>query len=73
MESNVQSYWKPWSACKSVWGGIIAIASAALGAAGYTIGPEDAETLSVLLASIGSGIGSLLAIYGRVTAKKAIG
>ncbi len=64
---------KPWYASKAVWGGLVAVAApVASYALHVTIGAGDQATLVDALAGIGSGVGGLLAVYGRVTATRAI-
>lgn len=58
---------------KGVWGGIIVVLSALLGAFGYTIGLEDQQALVDAVSQLGAMIGGVLAIYGRITATKRIG
>lgn len=58
---------------KTVWGGIVAPASAGAGALHYSVSAADAANVVELLTSIATGIGSLIAIYGRVVATKKIG
>lgn len=63
---------KHWWASKAVWGGVLAILAGLLGYFGYSVSAEDQETLALTLASIGSGVGGVLAIYGRIRAKASI-
>jgi hypothetical protein len=64
---------KPWYASSGVWGGVIAVLAAVLGLLGYSIGAEDQVALAGYVATIGSVVGGLLAIIGRVRASKKIG
>ncbi len=64
---------KPWYASKGIWGGVIAVLAAVLGAFGYTVGPEDMQQLSVIGASIGGSIGGVIGVIGRVKATKTVG
>ena len=71
---------------KTVWGGIIVLASWGLATAGYVISESDQKTLVEIVAGIASSeggvtavimaavnaTGALWAIYGRVTATKRI-
>ncbi len=59
-------------ASRAVWGGIVSIAGAGLGALGYTLSPEDATALPILIASVASGLGGIGAIVGRVRASKKV-
>ena len=68
---------KPWYASKGIWGSIIAIISLALGLfGGHAMTPEAQVTLTDQIVAVASGIGtligSILAIIGRLTAKTAI-
>lgn len=67
MEEN-----KKWWESKGVWGGVLAVVGGLLGVGGYVLGPEDIETLSAAFASIGSAVGGILAVYGRVKASKKV-
>jgi hypothetical protein len=60
-------------ASKTVWGGLIAVAAALLGLFGYTITPADQVAVVEAVAAIGSAVGGVLAIYGRIVATKRIG
>ena len=59
-------------ASKTVWGGVVAILPPALSLVGVDLSPQDAQGIVEHVDTIISGIGGLLAIYGRVTATKAI-
>jgi hypothetical protein len=63
-------------ASKGVWGGLIAIlpmALSLLSIVGINISAADAQGLMGHIDVIIAAIGGLLAIYGRITAKKVIG
>ena len=64
---------KTWVSSKGVWGGIIAAAGGALSLGHYTLSPTDAAHAVDAVTGIISGIGGLVAIYGRVVASKKIG
>lgn len=64
---------KPWWQSKTLWGAIVAIASSALGLAGFEFTEADAEALTGLLTSIGAALGGIIAIVGRLKAKSRIG
>lgn len=53
---------------KTIWGSLIAVAGALMGAFGL-----DASSLTGMESEIVTFIGSALAIYGRITAVKKIG
>lgn len=59
-------------ASRGVWGGLVAVAGGLGGLFGWSIAPEDAVQLPILLASISSGVGGVLAIVGRIGATRAI-
>ena len=68
---------KKWYKSKTIWGGIITIFSLLLSLKGIQI---DEQTRQILIdqltataSAIGTLIGSLLAIYGRIKAEKKIG
>jgi hypothetical protein len=64
---------KPWYASKTVWGSVVAIASAGLMVVGVTISPDMMGPLAEALAALGTAAGSLFALYGRIVATKKIG
>jgi hypothetical protein len=64
---------KSWIESKAVWGGIAAVAGAALSLGHYTLTPADAAHAVDLVTGIVTAIGGLVAIYGRVVASKKIG
>lgn len=57
---------------KTFWGAIIAIVASLAGFAGYTFGAEDQKALVEVITTVGTAVGGLLAIFGRVKATKAI-
>lgn len=58
---------------KGVWGGVVAVAGGVGSLLGYSISPQDAAQLPVLLAGIASSVGGVLAIFGRIKANRKIG
>lgn len=62
----------PW-ASMGVWGGIIAIGGAIAGMLGYGLSAEDQAQLVAAASAIASGIGGLLAVWGRVRARRRVG
>jgi hypothetical protein len=60
-------------ASKTFWGAIVALGGSALSMGHYTVSTADAASAIDLLASLASGVGALIAIYGRVAASKKIG
>lgn len=63
---------KPWWASKGVWGGLIALIAGIASAFGYTLGADDQASIVNAAVTVAGVVGSLLAVYGRVTAKAAI-
>lgn len=63
---------KKWYASKTVWGGLIAVASATAGLFGVYI-DEQTQAQITDLALVGAGaVGGLIAIWGRIKADKEI-
>ena len=60
-------------ASKTFWGGLIAVATGIGGFFGYAISAEDQVSLVNLGFAASSGVGGLLAIFGRIVASKKIG
>lgn len=59
---------KSWYQSKGVWGGVVAVVAGAAGLLGMAISPEDQELIVQGAMAIGSAIGGLLSVYGRITA-----
>ena len=59
-------------ASKSIWGGIIAILPPAMSLVGIDLSPQDAQGIVGHVDAIVSAVSGLVAIYGRVTARKAL-
>lgn len=64
---------KPWYQSKGVIGGLVAVASVVAGAAGYNLSPDDQEAVVLALSAVGSAVGALLSVYGRLRANRKIG
>jgi len=68
---------KPWYASKTVWGGIVAAAAGVASLAGYELSPDTqaflADQAVAIATSVATIVGGVLAIYGRLNAKKKIG
>lgn len=65
---------KAWWASKGVWGGIVSlIASVLLAIWGVEISPDDQDLIVNLAIASASAFGGVMAIVGRVRAKKQIG
>lgn len=60
-------------ASRTFWGAALSVVSAVLGLFGYTFGSEDQESLILLGTTLGTAVGSVYAMYGRVKATKRIG
>lgn len=58
---------------KAVWGGIIAILASVAAIWGFKVSPDDQARLADIAIAIASGVGGIMAIWGRVTATKKIG
>jgi uncharacterized membrane protein len=67
--NDVKSFLKS----KTIWGAAITVAPSVAGLFGYTITGADVATANDAINSIVTAVGSLLAIYGRVTARARIG
>jgi hypothetical protein len=63
---------KAWYQSKTVIGGILAVLATIAGAFGFTVVEADQVALVDNLAAVGTAVGGLLAIYGRITAKTKI-
>jgi hypothetical protein len=57
-------------ASKTVWGGLIAIAAAGAGFWGYEIAAIDQAELVQNITAAASAVGGIIAIFGRIVAKK---
>lgn len=64
---------KRWWESKGVWGGLIAIAAAIGGLFGYDVTADDQTAIIEAVAGIAGIAGALIAIWGRVRARKRIG
>jgi multidrug resistance efflux pump len=60
-------------ASKTVWGGVVALLAGGTAIFGYSVSETDQASLVEAVSGIASAVGGLIAIYGRVTATKAIG
>jgi hypothetical protein len=63
---------KHWYLSKTIWGALIAMGASTLQFAGVHIGAGDQAALGDAAVSIAGAVGSLVAVYGRVTATTAI-
>lgn len=64
---------KGFLASKTIWGGIVAGFGAIGGIFGIDFGAADQASTLDAIYNIMTAVGSLLAIYGRITATKTIG
>lgn len=64
---------KPWWQSKTIWGGIVTAVAAVLGIWGVAVSPEDQAQLVDTITLVAAGIGGVVAIIGRLAAKKQIG
>lgn len=63
---------KKWYQSKGIWGALITVIAVIAGGFGYSISPEEQESLVVMITSIVSGIGGLIAFVGRKKAEAKI-
>ena len=64
---------KSWLASKTIWGAVIAVVSGVSGILGHNIAAPEQAVLVDSLTAIGTALGGILAVYGRVKAEKSIG
>lgn len=63
---------KPWYLSKTIWGAAVAVAAPIANALGIAVDAGmQAEIADAMLQTVG-GIGGLVAIWGRLTARRAI-
>lgn len=63
---------KHWYLSKTIWGAILAMVASIFQVAGLQIGLADQSAVADAAVSIAGALGSLIAVYGRVTATTAI-
>ena len=61
---------KAWYQSRTVWGALIAIAASLAHAAGVEITAGDEGELADLVVSAAGTIGGLLALFGRISARR---
>ncbi len=64
---------KPWYQSKTIIGVILMVAGIAAGKFGYDLDDETKNQLAGIIATLGETFGAVLAVWGRVSATKAIG
>ena len=64
---------KPWYASTTIWGGVIALAASVASMFGHSVSAADQATLMSGVVQVAGGIGGVVAIIGRLVAKKTIG
>jgi hypothetical protein len=69
MQTDTKSIW----ASKGVWGGAVAVLAALAGLLGFAVTPAQQIELVEAGALIASGVGGLVALWGRISATKRIG
>lgn len=63
---------KPWYQSKTIWGALIAMAAPLTRYVGLDLPLAEQAELADLLTVLASTFGALLALYGRLTATKAV-
>lgn len=63
---------KPWWASRGIWGGLIAAGAGVAGILGYSVSPADQVALLDLLSALGAALGGLIALVGRLQARRPI-
>jgi hypothetical protein len=63
---------KPWYKSRTVWGALIAIAASLANAAGIEVTAGDEGELADLLVAAAGTTGGLIALYGRIFARRPV-
>jgi hypothetical protein len=63
---------KSWYTSKAIWGGILAIVVPIMSTIGYQMTDGDVGELANIITSVATAIGGVIAIWGRISATKAI-
>ena len=63
---------KQWFMSKTIWGALLALGASVAQMAGVHVGIADQSAIGNSAVSIAGAVGSLVAVYGRVTANSAI-
>lgn len=64
---------KPWWQSKTIWGAFITLIAVVAQVFGYEIDQATQTQLTEIVTTVVAAFGSVLAIYGRITATKRIG
>lgn len=64
---------KKWYASRTVWGAAIAILASCANLLGLEIASQDEAGLVDAVTALAAAIGGIVAIYGRVSARKRLG
>lgn len=64
---------KPWYLSKTVWGAGLAVLASLLHLSGVELGLEEQGALADGLVALFGALGALFAVYGRISARHAIG
>jgi hypothetical protein len=59
-------------ASRTCWGGAVAVASGILSLFGYAVSESDQVDIAAAIAGIGSLLGGIVAVYGRIRATKRV-
>jgi hypothetical protein len=63
---------KPWYASRGVWGGLVAAGAGIAGVLGYAVTPTEQAAVLELVVAVGGVAGGMVAMLGRVKAKRVI-
>lgn len=63
---------KKWYQSKAIWGGIVAVASGLAGLIGVEIDEQTQQDIVNVIVEVGSVVGGVMAIYGRLKANKEV-
>jgi hypothetical protein len=63
---------KQWYLSKTVWGALLALGASVLQFTGIQVGAADQSSIADSAVAIAGAVGSLIAVYGRVSATSAI-
>ena len=63
---------KPWWQSKTIWGGAVAVGAGLAGLFGVDIDASTQDGIVQNILSVASGVGGLIAIYGRLKAEQSV-